>query len=54
MLNKEILRSYALIGAQARLAELDRERVDLLETFPELEVSAHRQHPRRRQFLSGE
>ena len=45
MLNKEILRSYALIGAQARLAELDRERVDLLETFPELEsaptVSTH-------------
>ena len=36
MLNKEILRSYALIGAQARLAELDRERADLLETFPEL------------------
>ena len=37
MLTKEILRSYALIGAQARLAELDRERGDLLETFPELE-----------------
>ena len=37
MLTKEILRSYALIGAQARLAELDRERVDLLETFPELD-----------------
>ena len=37
MLNKDILRSYALIGAQARLAELDRERVDLLDTFPELD-----------------
>ena len=37
MFNKEILRSYALIGAQARLTELDRERADLLETFPELD-----------------
>ena len=32
-----MFRSYALIGAQARLAELDRERVDILETFPELD-----------------
>ena len=37
MFNKELLRSYALIGAQARLTELDRERADLLETFPELD-----------------
>ena len=39
MLTKDIIRSYALIGAQARLAELDRERVDLLEAFPELDQS---------------
>ena len=37
MFNKEILRSYALIGAHARLTELERERADLLETFPELD-----------------
>ena len=37
MFNKELLRSYALIGAQVRLTELDRERADLLETFPELD-----------------
>ena len=33
MLKRDMFRSYALIGAQARLAELDRERVDILETF---------------------
>ena len=33
----DLVRSYALIGAQARLAELDRERVDIFETFPELD-----------------
>ena len=37
MLTKDLLRSYALIGVQARLAALDRERADLLETFPELD-----------------
>ena len=37
MLKRDMFRSYALIGAQARLAELDRERVDILETFPELD-----------------
>ena len=37
MLKRDRVRSYALIGAQARLAELDRERVDILETFPELD-----------------
>ena len=37
MLKRDLVRSYALIGAQARLAELDRERVDILETFPELD-----------------
>ena len=31
MLKRDMFRSYALIGAQARLAELDRERVDILE-----------------------
>ena len=37
MLKRDMVRSYALIGAQARLAELDRERVDIFETFPELD-----------------
>ena len=37
MLKRDMVRSYALIGAQARLVELDRERVDILETFPELD-----------------
>ena len=37
MLKRDLVRSYALIGAQARLAELDRERVDIFETFPELD-----------------
>ena len=37
MLERDLVRSYALIGAQTRLAELDRERVDIFETFPELD-----------------
>ena len=37
MRKRDLVRSYALIGAQARLAELDRERVDIFETFPELD-----------------
>ena len=37
MPKRDLVRSYALIGAQARLVELDRERVDIFETFPELD-----------------
>ena len=37
MPKRDLVRSYALIGAQARLVELDRERVDIFETFPKLD-----------------